>query len=807
MIASTRQHLRSAARSVLRAPGFTIVSVLILALGIGLSTAVFTVADAILLRRLPVADQERVVLLWGEKDGDPIHYPMSVVKARTFVRQSRTLSAVTLTTYEGAWQTSVREGDHVSQINRALVSGNFFEMLGARPVLGRTLRPSDDVFGAAPVAVLSYAAWQRRFGGRRDVVGQRIVQYDDGVSLTIVGVMPPGLDYPKGADVWSAMFASVPDTGLQFMALNVVGRIAPRSTAANARDELTAFYRRPEMAASERTFRGMSQTLPLAIVGETRPALFAFSAAAALLLLITCLNVANLLLVRGLARTREMAMRAALGGSRRMILTQLLTENALLALVGGALGVGFAAAAVRLFVAFAPTQLPRLGEIRLDAMALVGALAITTFAMLFFALAPAMLTSRVDAHEALRAGTRQQGSRRSRLLAEGLVAVQVALAMLVLSAAGLITRSLVSLERADLAFDPSRLSIAELSMRTDQYDDVKKQRALVERVLTRVTSVPGVRAVAPIVAVPFSGTGGWDGQFAAEGQSPAEVAANPMLDMGVVTPEFFQTFGVRAIAGRVLTAEDRDGSAPVVVISESVARHYWPAADPIGKRLLLRDAARPPITVVGVVPDLRYRELGHARASVYFPLRQSIFPFVPTVLAIRTESDPASMTTALRSAVAESDPGVALASLAPFETFLAKPLAQPRVNALLLSIFAVAAVVLSAVGLLGVMLTMVRQRRREFGVRVALGATESELRRMVLMRGLTVAATGLAVGLMTATGLNRFLETILYNVSPTDNVTLVAAGALLLAIAAVASVIPARSAGRLDPVAALRADG
>jgi len=511
-------------------------------------------------------------------------------------------------------------------------------------------------------------------------------------------------------------------------------------------------------------------------------------------------------MVRGLARTREMAVRAALGGARRALTSYLLLENALLAVAGGALGFGLAAGAVRVFIAFAPPTVPRVGEIRVDAGTILGAFAITTIAMLVFAVAPALVTSRVDAQEALRAGARQVAGRRSRLMTEGLVATQIAIAMLVLSAAGVITRSLLALENVDLLFDPTRMAVAELSMRSDVFSDVSKQRLLIERVVERVSAVPGVLSVAPVVSVPYAGTGGWDGDFVAEGQSPSEAAANPMLDIGVVTPAFFSTFGLRPLAGRALTPEDRHGAVPVVVISESVARHYWPGTSAIGKRFVRNEAPRFS-TVVGVVPDLRYRELRDVRASIYFPLSQSHFPFVPTVLTIRTGGDPASMLGAIRAAVADADPGVAIASIAPFEAFLAKPLAQPRVNALLLSVFAIAAVVLCAVGLFGVMLTMVRQRTRELGMRMALGATGSDLRRMVFRRGIAIAALGMSVGLVAAVGLNRLLTFMLYQVSPSDGVSLLVAGTSLLATAAIASAIPAWSVARLDAVAALRAEG
>src|SRR5213079_3289592 len=367
--------------------------------------------------------------------------------------------------------------------------------------------------------------------------------------------------------------------------VEVIGRLRPGAIAAHARAELTAFYGRPEGSPWNRDMHGVVHTLPRLVLGETQPALVAFAAAAGLLLLITCINVANLLLVRGLARVREIAVRSALGAGQRQVVGQLLAENALLALAGGGLGVLVAAAAVRSFVAVAPAGLPRLDEIQLNATALAGAVGITGLAMLIFGLAPAVLTSRVEIERVLRSGTRQSASRRSRLGTEGLVAGQVALALLVLSAAGLVARSLIKLERAELSLEPSRLLIGELAIRYDRFDTAAKQRALLERLLSQVRAIPGVQAASPVVAVPFSGSGGWDGKPQAEGPSAEQTAANPMLDMAGVTPDYFATLGISVRRGRVFTDADREGAPRVVVISESAARYYWPGVDPIGKRL------------------------------------------------------------------------------------------------------------------------------------------------------------------------------------------------------------------------------
>src|SRR5205807_1325943 len=508
-------------------------------------------------------------------------------------------------------------GDQISLLRRALVSGEFFDVLGARPVLGRALGATDDVSGAAPVLVLSYGAWQRRFGGDPHVLGRQVLTYDDGVAYTIVGVMPQGLDYPRGTDCWAPVVPSTVPKDLY-----VIGRIAAGRTAADAQDELTAFFRRPGGSRWGRDLRGVVHTLPRLILGDTRPALIVFAAAAGLLLLITCINVANLLLVRGLARVREIAVRSALGAGRGQVIVQLLTENALLALAGGALGLAVAAGAVRSFVAFAPAGVPRLDEIQVNATVLVG----------------------------------------------------------------------------------------DLTLRYDQFDTPAKQRALLERLLSQVRALPGVRGASPVVAVPFSGSGGWDGKPAAEGQSKEETDANPMLNMEVVTPDYFETLGIVVRRGRVFTDADREGAPPVVVLSESAARHYWGSDDPIGKRLRMGENFQRTATVVGVVPDTRYRDLRDARASIYHPLRQSFFPYMPMKLAIRTSGPPAELVPTIRHVIGETEPGVALASAAPFRTFLEGPLAQPRLNALLLGVFAGSAVVLAAVGLFGAMATMVRQR-------------------------------------------------------------------------------------------------
>ncbi|MES2523365.1 MAG: ABC transporter permease [Gemmatimonadota bacterium] len=798
------QNLRLGTRALRRTPGFTLTATLILALGIGLSTAVFTIADALLLRKLAVRDQDALVVLAGATpDGRVENYPLSLESARELARRSRTLEATAFYGYEGAVPKPVLEGDQVTRLHRALVSGDFFSVLGTPPALGRALRPEDDRPGAAPVVVLSHRAWQARFGGSPDVLDRRIRMQDDGIDYRVVGVMPQGLEYPKGVDVWAPVLAATPERNLPFVAVHLLGRLRDGAVPASAAEEVSAFFR-TEAPAQLRELRGTAVRLPDLVVGDTRPVVLLFAAAAGLLLLVTCVNVANLLVMRGLARQREIAVRFALGATRARVVGAMLAEYGMLAIAAGVLGVGVAAAAVRGFVAFAPPGLPRLDEIGLNATALAGATVITLLAMLLFAVAPAMLSSSVKLHATLSAGARGSRGRKSRFASETLVAGQLALALLVLSGAGLIGRSLQALQRAELAFSPTNLLIGELAIRADQYDTPAKQRAMLDQLLPAVASIPGVRAVSPVVAAPYSGTAGWDGSPRAEGQSASDAARNPLLNMEVVTPGYFETIEVKVTRGRGFTPQDREGAPAVVVVSESAAQHYWPNADPIGRRLAM--GPNNTFTVVGVVPETRYRDLRNARASIYFPLQQSFFPFTPTTLAIRTGGDPSAVVPSLRRAITETVPGVLLASAAPFEDYLSKPLAQPRLTALLLAVFAGAALVLASVGLFAVMGTMVGQRRREFGVRMALGATAGQVGVMVLRRGLALAAVGTVVGVASAIAANRLLGSLLFEVSPTDAVTLAGSAILLLAVAALASVLPARASTRIDPAITLRAE-
>jgi len=791
-----------------RARGFAATATITLAVGIGLSTAVFTVADALWIRRLPIRDQDRLIALWGETpNGQFANYPLDLQGAREFGRRAASLEQTAFFAYEGAVPAAIRDGDRVYRLRRALVSGNFFDVLGAGPELGRMLRAEDDVAGAAPVVVISHRAWQEAFGGDPRVVGRSVVMFATGRAYTIVGVMPRGLEYPEGAELWAPVVASstgtADSTHLGHPSLDLMGRLRAGASAVQAREELTRFFR-TETTTRQLGLRGVAHSLPDLVLGDAKPALAVVAAAAAVLLLVTCVNVANLLLVRALGRAEELVVRSALGASGGRIMGDLLVENTVLSVVGGLLGVAFAFAAVKAFVALAPRSVPRLDEIGVNGAALLGAIGITAVATILCGLAPAVLSSRVDAQGVLRSGGRHGAGRGIRALTEALVVGQIALAVVVLSAAGLMTKSLVALQRIDLSFEPSRLYVAELALRGDRSSDARTQLAAVDAVLRRVRSLPGVTAASPVLTPPFSGTGaGIAGRLSAPDQTAEQIAGNPMLNMEIVAPDYFTTLGIPVVRGRAFTADDREGAPNAIVVSQSTARHYWPASDPVGQRLTMADRA---FTVVGVVPDTRYRALRIAAPSVYFPIRQSFFPVVPTTLLIRSRTAPAALLPELRRAVGEADAGVTVASTSSFAALLDEPRAQPRLNALLLGIFAAAVVSLAAIGLFAVIATMLRRRTRELGIRMALGATPGSVGRMMLLRGAGLAVAGAAIGIGAALALNRFLASLLFHVSPTDPAMLVSVVTLMLVVAALASLIPARASMGIDPAIALRSE-
>lgn len=810
--------LRHAARALAARPAPTLALVLTLALGIGLASATAVVARAIAFAGLPVRDAERVAVLWGaDAAGTLEHLPLAPRHLPALAEAMRGVAEVAAGDYNGAypWVFRAPGGDATPlRLRGTLVGGRWFALLGARPVLGRALRADDDVIGAPRVAVLSHAAWRRQFGGDPRVLGRTVASVEQGAPYTIVGVMPPGLDVPRGVEFWTALAPTAAVNGSLERtpwAVDVYARLAPGATPERARAALERFYRTldgPE-ARLYATARATVRTLPAHVHGDARPAFGALAAAAAVVLLATCGNVAGLVLVRAAGRRRELAVRAALGAERGRLARQLLAEHALLAGAGGALGAAVAAALVRAFAALAPAELPHVADLGVDWRVLAAAAALTALVLLLVGVAPAVRAARVAPAAALGGGRMGAGGGRGeRRTRRGLVGAQVALALVVLAGAGLVGRSLARLTALDLGLPASeRLAVVQLvpSVAGPAGDPAAATRwiATLDAVAARVRAAPGIVAVAPVVKPPFSGTGGWDARLEPEGAAPDDTTRRPFLNLEVTSDAYLRTTGVPLRAGRFVTEADRAGAPGTVVLSARAARLLFPDADAVGRRVRFAPGA-PWVTVAGVVGDTRWRAYVEPRPTVYFPYRQ--FPAAPTYLVVRTAGDPAAAVGAVRRAVGEVAPAVLVGEHGTMRALAAVPLARPRLLSAVLGAYALVTVLLAVAGLYAVVAAAVAHRTREFGVRASLGATPAALRALVLRDGVGVALAGAGVGVALVLAGARLIGAVLHDVAPTDPATLGGAAALLLAVCAAAALVPARRAARTDPAVVLRAE-
>ena len=786
----------------------SITALVTLAIGIGTATAVVTVSEALLLRPLPVSREESLVVLYGATpDGQFDNVPVTLAELTDFQRQTRVIGQVAYHTFRGATTETFRTGDDAFQLNVSLVSGNWFEVLAARPAAGRTFGADDDSRGSAPVLVLSHRAWQQQFAGDSAVIGRQVTLATNGRSLEIVGVMPPGLEYPRGTEAWTPLTAyGIANGSFELVSneLDIVGRLAPGATREQAQVELTTFFSRLTTPEWRRASRGVVHGFREVVLGDVRPAMRIVMLAAGMLLLIACFNVANLLMLRSMERIRELVLRAALGASRMRVMGHQLAESARLAVAAGIAGTFVAVVAIRLFVAFAPPGLPRLDTIAINGSALVAAISITVLTIVVSGVAPAMVASRVNAGDALRTGAKVSMTGRARLAGELLVGVQVALAVVALSAAALVTRSFINLQRTDLRFDAAQLVAVELAIPADRLAVKSVYLDFHDRLQTRLTSMPGIGSATAVLSVPFVGSGGGiDGRVALLGQSAEEVQRNPTVNMEIITPNYFATVDTPLLQGRAFSDADREGAPGVVIVSASVAQALWPGQDPLGKVIAMGRGRE--LTVVGVVPETRYRDLRSDRPSVYFPLAQSFFPVAPARLLVRTEGQ-VNAAPLIRQAVREVDPAVTVANIASLETHLEGPRAQPRLNSLILGAFGLTALLMAGIGLFSMMSAMVRRRTREIGIRMALGATSRAVGKMVVLRGFLIAGCGTVAGILAARAMGALLSNLLYEIEASDLVTTVSVSVVVLLVAVIASARPAQLGSRLEPVNALRED-
>ena len=825
MLETFRRDLSYGARSLGRAPAFSITSVLILGLAIGMSSAMFTVFRAVLVDRMPVREQHRIIELSGVAGGAAREVPIMPAQLRRLRAQSRTLQSVAGLANWRVLGEALVDGDRRVSLREAVVTDDFFDVVGANPALGRLFRRGDAVpwgantTGTGVPVVLSHSAWQHAFGGDSSVIGRHLRSPKMSWEMTVVGVAPAGLDYPRGVELWLAS---------EYGGLDVVARLAPNSTVEAARKEFQAFLAHdPDETRfiAANTLGAQAHTLTDMVSGDARPALLALTAAVALLLVLACTNIGNLLLLRAAGRVRELAIRRAIGASSGDLVRQLLTESVLLATAGGVLGIVFARVLLDVLVRLAPNGLPRTDVIALAGTPLFVGASVTVMTVLLFGLVPALVAVRFDLSSPLRLDTRSGiEGRQLRRVRHLLVGSQIALAVVVLAGAGLLLRSLARLTSLDMGYATEHLTMLDFSLPWRQYAvDCQPKGALTpadsarwsrcadeanftahERVMARLRQIPGVESVSPEAVPPFLGSNVWMGRFAAEAQSDADSKANPWFAFDAVGPDYFRALGAPIIEGRSFTAADREDSPRVAIITEGVARRLWPNQSAVGKRLRPGEDHTPDslITVVGVARDVHYRIYRESTPTVFRPYRQIL---AQGYLLMRTRS--ASIPTPeLRRAVEGAGAGATFVDADPMDDLIAPELATPRFDALLLSIFAVAAVVLAAVGLYGIMASMVSQQRRELGIRMALGATAVDVRSMILRRALIVAALGTIAGLAGALAGSRLLTSMLFGTAPSDPATLGGVAGLLLIVSAAAAYIPARRATAIDPASALRAE-
>ncbi|HKO44400.1 MAG TPA: ABC transporter permease [Pyrinomonadaceae bacterium] len=804
-----KQDVQYGIRTLLKHPGFTAIIVLTLAVGIGASTAIFSVVNAVLLRPLPYPNSERILCIEElNLEGKRVQVtPANFLDWRAQNTVFEDLAAI-LTR-----PANLGLNDQAERVDLAMTSANFFSVFGQQPLHGRFFIPSDEQAGHEPIVVLSHEIWQRQFAADPSIIGKPITL--DGSAYNVVGIAPVGFTYPDKTSVWVPPFRLAPAMNANmdpsqvrgFGMLQAVGLLRPGVSFEQAVGEMEMIISRLRQQYPDTNNRRFNRVVPLHtfLVGETRAMVALLFGAVIFVLLISCANVANLLLASAANRRKEIAIRSALGASRIRVVQQLLTESLILAVVGGGIGYLLATWGVAFMIRLLPQNFPRLAEINLDWRVLTFSMFASVLTGILFGLAPAIQISNADVQESLKeTGRGAGGSLRQSSLRKLLIVGEVALSVVLLAGAGLLFRSFLQLQSVDAGFNSQQVLTLRLSPAGSKYTRDADYISFYNQVIQRVSSVPGVVSVGMINTLPLQK--GPTRGFQIEGHAPLTPDKWPGGNYRSVSPDYFQAMNIPITEGRPFTERDAEGTPPVMIINEALARRDFQNQNPVGKRISLgQDAQRQPLwwEIVGVARDVRSIELREAAAPEFY-LSANQDTFTNMSLVVRTSVEPASLAASVRRATAEVDKSAAVSDVSTMEHLVEEAVTQPRFNLFLLGLFSVIALLLSAAGIYGVTAYSVTQRTHEFGIRMALGAQVGDVLLMILKQGMFLIVIGIAIGLLAAFALTRLLRTLLYGVSVTDPLTFAVISLLLGLVALVACYVPARRATKVDPLTALR---